>query len=93
MFVGVIQLELSIPWAMSLKDKRQVVRSLKDRLRNTFNLAVAEVGENEAWRTAVIGMTTVGNDAKFIRSVCDKIVHWVEENCEATVEDYEVEVL
>lgn len=93
MVIGIIQFELSIPWAESLKDKRSVVKSLKDKIRRKFNVSVAEVGANDEWRTAMIGMATVGNETKFVQSVCDNVVRWVEENCEANVEDYEVEIL
>lgn len=93
MVIGVIQVELSIPWALSLKDKRQVIRSLKDRVRQKFNVAVAEVGANETWRSAIIGMTTVGNDPKFVREACDSVMRWIEENCEASVEDFEIEII
>ena len=93
MVIGIIQFELSIPWAESLKDKRSVVKSLKDKVRRKFNVSVAEVGANDEWRTAMIGMATVGNETKFVQSVCDNVVRWVEENCEANVEDYEVEIL
>jgi len=93
MNVGIIQLELSIPWAASLKDKRQVVSSLKDKLRKKFNVAIAEVGANDAWRTAMLGAATVGNEPKFVRQVCDTVVRWIEENCEASLEDYEIEVI
>jgi uncharacterized protein len=93
MIVGLIQLELSIPWAESLKDKRSVVKSLKDKLRQKFNVSVAEIGANDVHRSAMIGIAAVGNETKFVRSVCDTVVRWVEENCEASVEDYEVEIL
>ena len=93
MVIGIIQFELSIPWAESLKDKRSVVKSLKDKVRRKFNVSVAEVGANDEWRTAMIGMATVGNETKFVQSVCDNVVRWVEENCEANVEDYEVKIL
>jgi uncharacterized protein len=93
MVIGIIQVELSIPWATSLKDKRSVVKSLKDRLRQKFNVAVAEVGANDVWQTAMLGMTTVANDPKFVRSVCDTVVSYIEQNCEAQIADFEVEVL
>ena len=93
MIVGIIQVELSIPWALSLKDKRQVIRSLKDKVRQKFNVSVAEVGANESWRSAIIGMATVGNEPKFVRDSCDTVMRWIEENCEASVEDFEIEII
>ena len=93
MVIGIVQLELAIEWAMSIKDKRRVVKRLKDRLRNRFNVSVAEVGDNELWRSAVIGVAAVGNDAKFLQSVCQKIVNFVEEYGDAELSDYSIEIL
>jgi uncharacterized protein len=57
--VGLLTLELHIPDAKSLKDKRQVVRSLKDRLRKHFNVAVAEMEYQDVWSRAIIGVVTL----------------------------------
>ena len=57
--VGLLTLELHIPDAQSLKDKRQVVRSLKDRLRRHFNVAVAEMEYQDVWSRAIIGVVTL----------------------------------
>jgi len=93
MRVGIIQLELSIPWAMSLKDKRRAIKGLIERLRRRFNVSVAEVGDNDFWRSAVIGAAAVGNDVKFLQSVCQKVVNYVEEWTETTLEDFTVEII
>src|SRR5258708_39485280 len=57
--VGLLTLELHIPDAHSLKDKRQIVRSLKDRLRRHFNVAVAEMEYQEVWQRSIIGVVTL----------------------------------
>ena len=59
--VGLLVLELHIPDAHSLKDKRQVLRSLKDRLRKKFNVAVAELEYQEVWNRSVVGIVTLSN--------------------------------
>ena len=59
--VGMLTLELQMPEARSLKDKRQVLRSLKDRLRRHFNVAVAELDFHDAWQSSVIGVVTLSN--------------------------------
>jgi len=61
--VGLLTLELHIPEARSLKEKRQVLRSLKDRLRGQFNVAVAELEHHEVWQRSVIGIVTLSNEA------------------------------
>jgi uncharacterized protein YlxP (DUF503 family) len=72
MVVGVLRLTLYIQGASSLKDKRQVVRKVTDRLRSRFNVGVAEVGDNDIWQRAVIGIVGVANDHSFVNEVLDK---------------------
>lgn len=78
----------------SLKDKRQVVRSLVDRLRRQFNVAVAEVEEQDSWQTAVLGLTVVSNEAGHAARQLERIVTSIEETrLDAEVVDRQVEVL
>ena len=93
MRVAILQLELSIPWAMSLKDKRRAVKGLKERLGRRFNISIAEVADNDVWRSAVLGVAAVGNDPRFLQSVCQNIVNYAEECTDTTLEDYQVEIL
>jgi len=72
MVVGVLRLTLHIEGAASLKDKRQVVRKVVDRLRSRFNVSVAEVGDNDIWQRARIGISAVANDHSFVNEVLDK---------------------
>ena len=60
--IGLLTLEIHIPDARSLKDKRQVLRSLKERLRARFNVAVAELDHQETWQRAQIGIVSLSND-------------------------------
>jgi uncharacterized protein len=60
--VGVLTLELRLENSFSLKDKRQIVRSLKDRLRRKFNVAVAEIDYQELWQRAALAAVTVSSD-------------------------------
>jgi uncharacterized protein YlxP (DUF503 family) len=69
---------LRIPESGSLKDKRQVVRSLLQRIRNTYQAAAAEVGENDAWQIATIGVAVVSNSAAHCREMLDEIVAFAE---------------
>ena len=78
MSVGVCRITLRLPGNDSLKGKRQVVKSLMARLRNKFNVAVAEVDDNDRWQVATIGITCVSNDARHAREVLDSVVHFVE---------------
>ncbi len=64
--VGLVTLEIHLPNAHSLKDKRQVLRSLKDRLRGQFNVAVAELDHQELWQRAVVGIVSISSDANHL---------------------------
>jgi uncharacterized protein YlxP (DUF503 family) len=64
--IGLLTLEIHLPDAHSLKDKRQVIRSLKDRLRAQFNVAVAELDHQELWQRAVVGVVSLSGDAKHL---------------------------
>ncbi|MEX0786904.1 MAG: DUF503 domain-containing protein [Dehalococcoidia bacterium] len=93
MNVGVCRITLRLPENGSLKGKRQVLRSLTTRLRNTFNVAVAEVGDNDRWQIAVIGLTCVSNDARHAREQLDRAVEFVRSTrLDAEVLDTEIEV-
>ena len=74
MVVGVLRLTLYIHGASSLKDKRHVLRKVTDRLRSRFNVSGAEVGDNDIWQRAVIGIVAVSNDRSFVNEVLDKCV-------------------
>jgi len=64
--VGLLTLELHIPDAHSLKDKRQIVRSLKDRLRRHFNVAVAEMEYQDVWQRSIIGVVTLSTAERHV---------------------------
>jgi uncharacterized protein YlxP (DUF503 family) len=93
MFVGFARLALAIPDARSLKDKRHVLHKVIDRVRARFNVAVAEVGENDRWQRASVGFSAVGNESAFVREVLDKVIHFVEEQYVAPILAREVEVV
>jgi uncharacterized protein YlxP (DUF503 family) len=71
--VGVLMLELRLPESHSLKDKRHTVKSLKDRLRAKFNVAVAEVDYQDLWQRALISAVTVSGDHAFAEQVLQSV--------------------
>ena len=93
MVIGVLQLELGIQDAMSLKDKRRVVRSIKDRLANSGNLSVAEVGALDEHRRSILGLAMVGNDARYIEGALSKCVDFVRGIGQVDLIDYQIEML
>ena len=93
MIVGVCRVSLRLPENGSLKGKRQVVRSLTTRLRNKFNVAVAEVADNDRWQIATIGVTCVSNDARHAQEMLDRVVSYIERSrLDAELIESEIEV-
>jgi uncharacterized protein len=77
MFVGVLRLILYLPEPGSLKSKRHLLRSALDRVKAKFNVSIAEVGGNDLWQRAVVGVTAVGNDHSFVNETLDKVADFV----------------
>lgn len=92
MVIGALSLRLAVYGSVSLKDKRRVVKSLKDRLAGRFNVSVAEVGALDHRQQAELGVAVVANDAQFVQSCLDKIVDYVRMDTGAVLVDYSVEV-
>jgi len=70
--IALLTLDIHIPHAQSLKDKRMIIRSLKDRLRAKFNVSVSEVDHQDLWQRAQVSVVTVGSDEKFLQKVLEE---------------------
>ena len=93
MIVGVLTLDLAVYEAASLKDKRRVIKSLKERLKNRFNVSVAEVGRLEARQRATLAIAMVSNDPTYVHGCFDKIVEFTRFHAGASLLDFEKELL
>ena len=93
MFVCVARVTIDIPAAGSLKAKRQVLRRVTDRVKAKFNVAVAEVEDNDVWNRAVVALVVVGNERRHVNEQMDKILHFIEEMYVAPVANREIEIL
>lgn len=78
MWIAVLRLHLLIPGSRSLKDRRQAVRSLKERLRNRFGVACAEVGDLESWNRAALGLAAVANEKPLLQDLADEIARYAQ---------------
>jgi uncharacterized protein YlxP (DUF503 family) len=93
MIVGVALIEIHVHGSRSLKQKRGVVRAITQRLRNRFNLGVAEVGGQGSWQRAQLGLAAVGGETSVVRSVLERAVEFVESLHLAEVLASEVEIV
>lgn len=93
MIVGLLTLDLHIPEANSLKSKRTVVKSLIARIKNKFNVSVAEVDANDLWQRSVIGIALVANETQIINKVFEKIKNAVSNTHSVELIDADMELL
>lgn len=73
MFIGALRIELYMPQCRTLKEKRQVVKSIIDRTRNRFNVAVAEVDKQDLWQVCSLGVCCVSNSEYTVREILDRV--------------------
>ena len=89
MIVAFARLELRVTHSRSLKDKRRVTRSLRDKVKSRFDVRVAEVGGHDTWQSLELGFAAVGTDAVFLEGLFDKIVRFIEQEADAElIADY-----
>lgn len=93
MTVGVLKITLLIPGSRSLKTKRQVIRSIKDRIRNKYNISIAEVGFQDLWQKCELGIAAVSSSRTLAESIIDKIIYSIELNGNVQIVDCYREIL
>jgi hypothetical protein len=94
MTVGLCRVRLHLPENQSLKDKRQVVKSLINRIHNRFNVSVAEVDEQDRWQMASIGISCVSTSGQHAHQVLSTVVGFIrKERLDAELVDYEIEII
>jgi len=94
MHIGVCMLKFRLPENGSLKGKRQVLKSITERVKNRYNVSIAEVDDNDSWQLISLGITCVSNSASHANEVLSKVVNFIQ-NSKFDVEllDYEIEII
>jgi uncharacterized protein YlxP (DUF503 family) len=92
MFIGVCTIEMHIPDSGSLKDKRHALRSLKDKIRNKFNVSVAEVEDNDLWQKITLAVAAVSNDKSHLNKTLDHVLNMVRGVPEISLLDYHIDI-
>lgn len=77
MIIGILQVELLIPCNQSLKEKRIILKSLKDRIRNNFNVSISELDDQDKWQKAKVGIAIVGTEKRKIDAVLSNIIEFI----------------
>jgi uncharacterized protein YlxP (DUF503 family) len=90
--IGVLQFTLEIPYAESLKDKRNVIKALKDRLRRSFNVSIAEVDDLDECTVATLGAVVAGSDVPHLNSTLDHLLNTLQDWRDGTLADHQLEI-
>ena len=94
MVIGSCTIELHLPTAHSLKDKRGILKSMIGRISREFNVSIAEVDHQDAWQSALLGVVIVSNDAAHAHGVLSRVVEWIEFNRpDVQLVDFEIDML
>ena len=92
MTVGTLEVVLLIRESHSLKSRRRVVKSLIDRVRSRFNVSVSDLGDQNLWQRAVIGVAVVANDGRFVNEVLSKVLTLLYSDPRAEVVDHSIDI-
>ncbi len=93
MTIGLCRLVLYLPESGSLKSKRRVLESLRQRIRAKYNVSVSEVGHNELWQKAEVGVAMVANESRYVNRVLSKVVDQVQRDHRVELVDYSLELM
>lgn len=91
--IGVLQFTLEIPYAETLKDKRNAVKALKDRLRRSFNVSISEIEDLELVTIATLGAVVAGSDIAHLNSSMDHLLNELREWRDGTLADHQLEII
>jgi len=93
MFIGSMQVELHLPGALSLKEKRFALKSIKTKLRNQFNISIAEIDYHDKWQRSLLGIACVSKDRRFIDEALSKVIQFIDRDHRVEIIDHIIEVL
>ena len=93
MLVGTMLLDLFLPAAASLKDKRMILKSFKAKIRNQFNVSVAEVGFQDKWQRSTLGIAVVANERRFIDEMLSSVSRFIERDSRIEITREEIAIL
>lgn len=93
MIIGTAKVSLHANWVHSLKEKRMIVQSIIAKVKNKFNVSIAEVGNQDYHQSIVIGIACVTNSSRLANSIMQNVVEYIEEHTDALVENVEFEIL
>ena len=91
--IVVLLVDLYIPSAQSLKERRMVLKSLKDKIRTKFNVSIAQLDTQDKWQTATLGIAMIGNDNRYLDSCMQNILSLIEHSNHVEISDHRMTFL
>jgi len=88
--IGILSVSLYMPAAQSLKDRRMILKSLKDKLRANFNISIAQLDQEDKWQTAICGIVMIGNDQRYLNSTLSNVLAFIESYRDLEISDTEI---
>lgn len=92
MVIGLLTVKLHIPGSSSLKEKRMVIKGLKDRLRSRFNISVSEIDNHDKWQLADIAVANISSDKARVNSTLSKVLNFIEDYRDIDIIDHQLEL-
>ena len=93
MKVGYCSIKFILHGVRSLKEKRRVIKTIKDRVKNKFNVSIAEVGNQEVWGTLHIGIAAAGSDARYLEGLMSQAVNFIDLMYLADMTEHQTEII
>jgi len=93
MIIGSCRVKLMLYESNSLKDKRQVIKSIMERLKSRFNISIAEVDLNDSWKTSIIGFACVTNDTNHANQIISNVIKFMDGDNRVEIIEEEIEIL
>ena len=93
MIIGSCRIKLMIYESNSLKDKRQIIKSIIERLKSRFNISIAEVDLNDSWKTSIIGFVCVSNDTNHANQILSNVIKFIDGDNRVEIIEREIEIL
>ncbi|MFQ5834476.1 MAG: DUF503 domain-containing protein [bacterium] len=93
MVIGILELEIKLFSGSSLKDKRRIIKSLIERIRNNFNVSVSEIRHQDLWQRAGLGIAFLTTEGRFAQSILSKIVDFIKEDKKISLIDSKMEIM
>jgi uncharacterized protein YlxP (DUF503 family) len=93
MLLGTCTVNLYFPDSHSLKDKRSIIKSIKLRIRNNFNVSVSEINNYDLWKNTTLGIACIGNEKRYLNSVLNEVIKFIEHQNKLQVISFKITIL